>query len=187
MPVKIRVDQFCNLSTDAKWQAWLWYFDQAMYQDLATHLRTSKGCGQNREFMIKLMGRVNGVIGGQEKLLEFLQQNYPHMVESVTPVEASEPVRYQRPVMAPAQVSPPFERYDPRMLSFPRRNVLQSSDLSELNRRVRAFVSDKVRSDWVIIGDKAYIEFVPSEHAGVAANIPDKSWLVTKWKRENPH
>lgn len=180
MNAQIKVDQFCGLSTSPAWQAWLYRFSADLYQELAAHLRTSKGCGANRDKMMELMTRINATPQGSDKLLEFLRGSFPHVVEQAAPQAAVPQV-----VSAPTPARVPFERYDPRLLTFPRRQMFEGQDQSELTRRVHAFLADKVRSDWVIVGDKAYVEYVPSEHARVAGSVPEKNWLVTKWKREH--
>lgn len=176
--MNIKADQFCGLSTSPTWQAWLYKFSPELYSELATHLRTSKGCGANRDKMMDLMAKIRTMPTGPDSLLGFLQTSYPHMIDKSPAITATEPAR-------PSGASVPFEHYDPKLLTFPRRLVLGDTDLPALHRKVRSFLSDKVRSDWAIVGNRAYIEFVPSEHARIAANIPEKNWLVTKWKREN--
>lgn len=182
MAVQIRVEQFCALATSPQWQAWLYRYDATIYQELADHLRTSKGCGANRDKMVVLLSRINATAGGPEKLVEFLSASFPHVLDRTVPVEPT--VTHAEPIR-PTPSTVPFERYNPRTLTFPRRLILDGGDIGELTRKAQLFVSDKVRSDWVVTAGRAYIEFIPQEHSGVAHQIPDKSWLVTIWKREN--
>lgn len=199
MGVRVKLDQFCALSSSAKWQAWLFRYDVALYNELADHLRSGRGgCKGNRDKMIELIGKIDSSPGGSLQLETFLAQEYPFILEKSTdlaPVVQSVPrpvvQSIPRPVVqsVPASVisvsrSVPFELRDRHVLTFPHRRIFEGRDSVALHREVIEFLRDKARADYVLIGDRAYVEYVPKEHAGIAYKIPIKNWLVTKWKND---
>lgn len=174
---KIKLDQFCGLSTDQNWQAWLYQHYIQLYRELMDHLKTSRGCGHNREKMVELTGKLQAQPGGLEALIGFLRSNFPAMLEYMAPTPglpgAASPV-------AAAQV--PFELKSPGLLTFPQRTILEHSNPAILQQNVQKFASDKVKYDFIIIDGKAYIEYVSASHSRIAGQIPIKNWLVTAFK-----
>ena len=170
--MRIRVEQFCNLSTNSQWQAWLYKYDSVLYQDLINHLRTTRGCSHNREKMVELMGVIESRSGGQNAIMEFLKSSFPSIIDYDGEVVSS---------AIPVTVAP-FE-WNGTQLTFPRRIILQHVDVNVLLENVKSFISDEIRVEYVIIGNKAYIEYVPSSHARILNQIPVKNWRVPVFKK----
>ena len=103
--------------------------------------------------------------GGGDLLVAFLKEQYPYMlVGNPTPVGATDPV---------------FEHYNPNVLTYPRRLILVGQDLQ---RQIRSFVIGKLKHDSVVVGDKAYIEYLNREDAEVAKSLPLKCWRIAAWR-----
>jgi len=178
----IRVEAFCSLSTNDVWQAWLHKYDVVLYQELVEHLKVSRGCGHNREKMVELMGKIEAMPGGHQALVDFLKVSFPSMLDWSGADPVPQPVPQQLPGVELPQV--PFVwTGSGSQLTFPRRAVLEHQDHNVLLENVRQLVSDKVKYDYVILGSRAYVEFVPATHAKIVDQIPDKNWKVTVYKR----
>ena len=174
--MRIRIEQFCNLSTNNAFQSWLYKYDGDLYQDLVNHLRASRGCAHNREKMVDLVGKIEARPGGRSAVMEFLRTSFPAMLEmdeGITPPEAP---------ITTNDSDVPFV-FNGVQLTFPRRIILQHANLGVLQENVRNFVTGKLRVEYVIIGNKAYIEYVPVSHARVLGQIPEKNWRVVEFKK----
>ncbi len=158
-----------------------------MYRSFMERLRQSKGCSQNRDIMIELLAEIQKVPDGSDKLGEFLGKHYPHVIDGPAPQQAAPVVAPQQaaPVVAPQQgrdPGPVFPYFNPGILTYPRRQILEGADLQ---RRAQEFCLGKIRSDFVVVGGKAYVEYLERGDAAVAASVPQKNWLVTAWRLRN--
>jgi len=168
--MKVKVDKFCSLATSPSWQAWLFHFDANLYKTFIKGLQASRGCGQNSDLMIKVLEEI-GKLNGNDKLLNFLQQHYPHaLVDSQPKVE-----------MKTVAVDEIFEHYNPNLLTYPRRIIFTGSS-RELKTKVQSFLLDKIKSDFIIVDGKAYVEYLTNEDSQLKDSIPMKNWKIAAWK-----
>lgn len=167
MDIKIKVNKFCSLSTSPSWQAWLFHFSAELYRKFMGQIQQSRGCNQNRDIMIELLKEIDR-IGGTDKLLVFLHAHYPHML-----VDSESP---SAKIGIDDQIFPYF---NPALMTYPRRRIIEGADLKQ---RVQEFLLDKLQSDYVIVGDRAYIEYLDRKDAEIAKMVPIKSWKISVWR-----
>lgn len=156
---KLKIDRFCSLATSPSWQNWLFQFNQNVYRDFIKQLQSSHGCGHNQQIMTEVLKVVDG-----EELIDFLRKNHPHVLVE----DKAKPIG-----------SGIFENYNPSILTYPRRLIIVGGDLQ---RKVDAFIADKVKSDYVIVDDKAFIEYLTINDAHLIDLIPVKNWSIDKWR-----
>ena len=180
--MRIRIEQFCNLSTNNTFQRWLWAYDPDLYKELTNHLKVSKGCGSNREKMTVLIGKIEARPGGRNAVIEFLRTNFPAMLDQDNIHESSISDKQIESTVIPSDV--PF-LFNGVQLTFPRRIILHHPNLGVLQENLKNFIKDKLRIEYIIIGNKAYIEYVPVSHARVLNQIPEVNWQVPKFKRSH--
>lgn len=173
MKVKVKVDKFCSLSTSPSWQAWLFHFDVPLYRKFMRQLQESRGCNQNKDIMVELLKELEKIPEGVEKLFEFLQKHYPHMIVKET---AAQPEKKAAPAKP---VGPVFSHFNPNVLTYPRRQILEGEDLRQ---RVQEFMLDKIKGDFVIVDGKAYVEFLERADAPLVDKIPAKNWQIAAWR-----
>lgn len=165
--MKILVDRFCSLATSPSWQAWLFHFNKQLHRKFIKKLQGAKGCNQNKDLMIHLLEEIE-LLDGSGKLEEFLSKHYPNMIEGRrTPVDET-----------PDAV---FPNYNPHLLTYPRR-IIFTGDKKTLHNKVQEFVLDKIRHDSIIVGNKAYIEYLTKADSGIVEQIPDKNWLIGRYR-----
>lgn len=171
MRMNIKMENFCSLSTNPTWQAWLFHNANAIYNDLIAHLKTSKSCANNRDKMIAIFAQLTAEEPLRDKLYAFIREKFPYIIRSESELHQPRPES--------VRVSTIFPEYNPNLLTFPRRMILNTTDQQSL----QAFLSDKGISEYVIHGGKTYIEYLPSGFpAHVAANIPSSNWYTKKYK-----
>lgn len=137
-------------------------------------LKHSKGCNQNRDLMVGLLTEIQAIPEGYEQLLVFLRKSYPSMiVAEVGQTQAA-------PAAVPS--GPVFPYFNPGILTYPRRQVFEGGNLA---KTVREFCLDKIKSDFVIVDGKAYVEYLERGDSAVAGAVPLKNWQIAAWRVRN--
>lgn len=78
-----------------------------------------------------------------------------------------------------------FTNYDPSLLRFPMQIILSNSDQQKLKLAIKSFTSnlDNIY-EAMIVGNNAYIEYVPNNHSDIVNKIPADSWEIRKYKNK---
>lgn len=168
---KIRTKQYCNLSQEQKWQSWLQSVSQELYDDLMTHMEVSRSCKQNYAKMLDIQQGLEKR-GLLPQMVLFLKREYPYAVEEIRVGAPKGQIR-QRPSNVVEAISDAvvFEHYHPNLLTFPQKLVLENDDQEQLLREVKDFCQGKVGVDFIIIGNKAYIEYFKLKYTKEAKKI----------------
>jgi hypothetical protein len=172
MMTKVRVDKFCSLATSPSWQAWLFHLDHDLYRRFIKKLQQSRGCSHNRDLMVEILKEIDKIDSGGPQLIEFLTKHYPTMLVT----DDSQPRLIRQD-----QHESIFDYYNPHILTYPRRMILIGTP-TDLKQRVQEFLLDKIQTDFVIVGDRAYIEYLKAEDASIKDQIPTKNWQVAAWR-----
>lgn len=168
--MQVRVDKFCSLSTSPSWQAWLFHLDMPIYRRFMRRLQESRGCNQNKDIMVELLKELEKVPDAVEKLFEFLTKHYPHMIVKDAQSAAASKKKVSSAV---------FQYYNPNIRTYPRRQIFEGKDLE---KQVREFLLDKIKSDYVIVDGRAYVEYLEQEDAKIAAKVPVSNWQIAAWR-----
>jgi len=125
-------------------------------------LRESHGCGSNQKLMMEVLDAIED-FGGSDELAKFLQQHYPQVIK----VESTSDV---------------LDRYfNSGLLTFPRRCTI-SAPKGQLLSRIKEFISDKIKYDYLIVGRVAYIEYLTEDDRQVIDQIPKDNWILVRHK-----
>lgn len=165
MKIPVKVSQFCGLATSAKWQEWLYGYNQNLHARFVAELRGSRGCGANSALMMRLLETIEQ-LGDSDKLFSFLQTQFPYVL-----------IQQQ----TPAQEHGIFNNFKPGLLTFPRRHIITGKKRI-LELKVQEFLRDKGEHDYVIIDDTCYIEFLPRTEEYLKTKIPAENWLTRRYK-----
>lgn len=168
--MKIKIGQFCSLATSQSFQLWLYNYSQDLYREFISKLHESHGCSYNKELMKELLNTIQKM-GGDNNIAEFLVKNYPNMIEGYTSDVADH------------DDSDIFDHYSPGVLTYPRRIIFVGTK-KELQKRVREFVLDKIKSDYIIIGDKAYVEYLEKDDKSLLDQIPLRNWKIAAYRQK---
>ena len=168
--MKLRLNQFCNLATSPTFQSWLYNLDKDIYRIYQQNMRTSRGCADNREVMEETLQLITEA-NKQLELRSFLMSNFPNVIEG----------EVSRPKINPGEV---FPRYNPNILTYPRRKIITGQN-PYLKRKVKSFLIDKIKSDYIIIGDKEYIEYLTKQDKHLIDKIAPTGWLISQYRLKN--
>jgi hypothetical protein len=112
--------------------------------------------------MMKILDSIIKEPDGEKKLVIFLNASFPHVLS--TPKAAM-------------RVDDVFGHYDPSLLTVPRRRVFDNEFAA------REFLADKPVGEYVIVGSKVYVEYLPSDLVGLMPSIPAGNWLVREYRK----
>ena len=181
MKYSLRTDQFCALSTDQTFHQWLEGVDQGIYVGLQVHLKRSPGCRANKEYM-KMVRRQLSASGLNEELIKFLRDYFPTVLKPI--IEPKEEVKVDLSDLNKHGV---FRIYKPHILTFPHKYIIIDVNREQLDKKVAGFIKDKIEVDYVIIGDRAYIEYFEPRFKEEANTVPEEIreiWLYKKRRKK---
>jgi hypothetical protein len=164
------------LATAQPWLAWLRTFSAPLYEELIKHMRDKPGCKHNREKMLDILKKISLTPGGTVKLEQFLRQSFPNVLKD-------DPGNL--PVRDLIGEVPVFGHYDPSLMTIPRRIILVNKDQAALLNLIQKFMVDKAEGDYVVVGSRAYVEYLPQDLEYLKTQIPAQNWLTRKWKNEH--
>lgn len=122
--------------------------------------------------MIELLKEIENIDGG-EQMFAFLQTNYPHIIVSEKEKQPKTNINDQV-----------FKYYNPNILTYPRRIILEGNK-AQLLQKVQNFIVDKIKSDYVIINNRAYVEYLMQADANLKDQIPLNNWQIAIYRQEN--
>lgn len=169
--MKIKVEQFCALATSPSWQAWLYQFNSDIYKSFIEKLRVSKNCTENRELMHDILTKIKNV-DNSGKLHAFLKERYPHVIAS----EEKQKI---------GDLNGVFPGYISGVLTYPHRIIIEAP-ADALEKRIRKLIRGKAKADYIIVGKFGYIEYLDNSEKDLIGQIPDKNWLISAYRKDNP-
>jgi hypothetical protein len=168
-------------------QQWLLSNDPTLFGELTDHLRNNTSCKSNVRKMMEIQSKLSNS-GKLIDLVEFLRKEYPISLVEVTgddpeniEVVANDGTR----VLSSIDDTFVFKHYNPNLVTFPQKLVMQNKDIKQLEVDVQAFVTSKLDFDYVIVGDKAYIEYFKPKYRDVIPKIQKNRREVALYKARN--
>lgn len=158
--MKLRISQFCGLISSPDWQRWLYEYDVKIYNRFMDDVRNTTGCGRNKEIMARVLNEIENT-GGSHKLAKFLKDNHPHIIKD----------------------QPQYgwqANFKTGLLTFPRRKIIVGDNQRDLIARINQFLSDKIKYEYTIVEDTAYIEYLEKGDEAILAKLPDNKWMLRK-------
>ena len=176
--MKVKVNQFCGLSTSPQIQAWLFRYDEAIYNDFTEVMKNSKGCHHNRDNMQRVYDKIVAK-GDLEKLVNYLKTHFPHVVEA----DDAPP---EEPVLVPSGAEKDFtlnvlqamkDVFNRRTITFPRRTVVPVTGFDP-DVAIESFKKDKIAIKWIVLDNVLYIEYLTKADESIKDSILETNWLV---------
>jgi hypothetical protein len=138
---------------------------------------SGQGCTENRAKMYDLLQAIIKNRQWALALESFLMQNFPAML--VDDSKASQTTQKNKEVDNKHSV---FAYYDPSLATFPRRIIFSSDDLQ---KQVRDFCARQFYCEWIIVEDRAYVEYISHDVAAHKSEIPEKNWQIRAFKKNS--
>jgi hypothetical protein len=173
---KINSNEFCYLAKSELFLTWLQNLSSDMHVDLINFLASGKGCSENRAKMYDLLQAIVNNRQWAVALESFLVRNFPNML-----VDDAKP-QAQASSRGADNKHKVFAYYDPSLATFPRRIIFSSDDLQ---KQVRDFCAKQFYCEWIIVEDRAYVEYVPHNAAVNKSEIPEKNWQIRAFKKKS--
>jgi hypothetical protein len=164
--MRVKTALFCGLSTAQSFQSWLFKFDEGLYRTFSKDLRESRGCDENKRLMLEILDKIE-TAGGGALLEEFLRQKFPHIIDAPGEVVSNDKHGV-------------FDNYVPGVLTYPRREIIKAR--GNLQRDVERFLATKINSEYIIIEDTAYVEYLLPGEEDIAAKLPEEKWKIRAYK-----
>jgi hypothetical protein len=196
----LQVDQgrFCSLSSNRDWQNWLRDNDEALYNDLMKTRAAGRGCNANKEKMKQIYANLYER-GKGDALEGLIKQRFAYLIVGgsggvALPSKVQEKVAPKTPKIAPpVKVWAPtnasnlnkhgvFEAYRPNILTFPKKMIFVNPSRTQLEAIVKHFLRDKISFDFIIVDDRAYVEYFESSQQTEAGRIPRESRDIYKYR-----
>jgi hypothetical protein len=184
----IRTSQYCALCKEIKFQKWLNDNCPEEYKDLIAHLKLSTSCKSNTKKMME----IQNTLRQKEKLVDlvkFLLEHFPITIDKDgDPDEIKEieiiptPGPQRSKILLSIDNTLIFKHYNPNLLSFPQKLVMQNADMKQLELDTKEFISTRLGTDWIIINDKAYIEYFTLKYHNEVLKITPESREIYKYK-----
>jgi len=176
----INQNQFCALASSEKFRDWLKKIDRPLFDDLLEHLKKGFGCKANREKMKQIFDRLRVDTEKYDLLVDWLKKTYP------STLDGSDPTKLLRISGKTDDIHGIFPDYSPTLRTMPRRLIISLHDAvknkMDLTSLVAAFCLRQAYCDYVVTGDRAYVEYVPQDLAYLVEKIPDKSWSIPAFR-----
>jgi len=176
--MKVKVSQFCGLSTSPQIQAWLYRYNPELYTSFIEEMKTSRGCNQNREIMQRVYQKIvdNGDL---DTLIAYLSTHFPHVLEDETKpaVEAPAQAVPDNQQVASSILASIKEMFNRRTVTFPRRTVVPVTGF-EPDVAADAFSKDKLAMKWLVHDNVLYIEYLLKVDEPIKDSILDTNWLI---------
>ena len=175
---KINSDEFCYLAKSELFLTWLKNLDAKIHASLIEFLMSGQGCTANRNKMYETLQTIVHNHQWAIALESFLAKNFPAMI-----IDDTKPAATGRVISREAENKHKvFTYYDPALATFPRRMIFVGDSLE---KKVRDFCAKQFFCEWIIIEDRAYIEYIQPEAAAHKPNIPEKNWQIRAFKKKS--
>lgn len=187
--MRVKTSMFCSLSRNAHWQEWLLKHTPDLHEDLLKTL--AKGsCHANKEKMIGhlVLIKQRGLVSEFEKLI---RERFPYVEDkegsTSTPQKKREKII---PLSQPRGIvdlnkHKIFKAYHPHILSYPAKIIIVGKSRDDVRRRVYNFIRSKISVDWIIVEDRAYVEYFFEQHRETAAKIKAEEREIAQYRRKN--
>ena len=177
--MKLKTSLFCSLSRHPHMQLWLSKNAKDLYTALMGKLNDGAGCSAARDLMMDIYRELRR--RGKLQVFEaFLKERFPYVIEPIKPT-----AQVKAELSADANKHDVFQRYTPKLFRFPRQLIIVDADQNQLTAKVNRFIRDKLGVDYLVIEDRAYIEYFLPQHAAAAAQIPKESREISLYRRRH--
>ena len=178
----INQDQFCALASSEKFRDWLKDEIPDLHEDLIEYLKKGFGCKANREKMKQIFDRIRVEEDKYASLGIWMKEVYPSLLDN------QDPNRVLRISGTADDIHGIFPDYSPTLRTLPRRVIISLQDAlknrMDLVSFVAAFCTRQAYCDYILTGDRAYVEYLPPDLEKIIEQIPDRNWRIPTFRMQ---
>ena len=167
---RIRMRQLCNLCKENRWQSWLHNIAPELHANLMEFLASSRGCRANHDVMLVVYKKLEEK-GRIQDMVKFLIKEYPYAVEEITPKPQAK-LPDESKILDRLDNQDVFQFYKPNVLTHPQKIVFQNDDREVLRKDVMNFIIGKIGVDFIVVGNKAFVEYFKPKFADESRLVP---------------
>jgi len=188
--MEIHTSSFCSISRSEDWQKWLKETAPDLHQSLQEVIDSKRGCRANtnkmQDIYFELYQRNLG-----NAFESFVKRRFPWLIKS----ENKPPKERQTTTRLPRVTAPykkvnledlnkhkVFKYYKPNLLQFPQKLIILGHP-DTLFQQVQNFVQDKLAIDYLILEDRAYIEYFLPKYATIVDRYPRERREIYQYRR----
>ena len=119
------------------------------------------------------------------KMIDFLKKEYPYTIDEIQEGNKKTIIRQKKARILAKSSKEVFEHYHPNLLTFPQKAVFENDDVDVLLKEVREFCNGKVGVDYIIIRNKAYVEYFKLKHAKESKKISKARREIYQYRMKN--
>jgi hypothetical protein len=120
--------------------------------------------------------------GRLSALVNFLLLEYPGVVEII---EDGKKISSSKPKIMPINDNKVFRYYNPNLLSFPQKLIITNLNQQALEISVLEFCKNKISTDYLIIGNTAYIEYIKPKYYEEAKSVKNENRDLYRYRTRN--
>lgn len=183
MKYKIKTRQYCSLAKEQLWQSFLYTVAPDLHDDLVNHLSTSTSCRSNTIKMENIQASLEA-----RKLLprtiEFLKKEYSFVIEEIKESFDDKDLVFKGKIIYTDASQNIFKNYNHNLLTFPQKVIIENDSDIGLRCDIAGFIKDKLNVDYVIVGNRAYIEYFKIKYSNESKLIKSEDRDIYKFKNK---
>lgn len=193
----LHYNKFCGLGRRPEFKQWL----SERSPDLYNYLQSgSIGCKARAERMTHIYNKLYEIGKGTE-FENFILDKFPYVIDRGKDIKPTldphqhmsaktklkRPVVQQQPRVNSEALNKHkvFRTYKPDILSFPQKRIIVNENRKQLEAQVASFIQDKFGVDFIIVEDRAYIEYFEPRHKGVSEKVPKNKRDIHIYKKDH--
>lgn len=184
----IRVDSFCGLARNQDWHKFLEATAPDLFKELIGFLRTATGCRSVKAKMMAIYQKLYQRGKGND-FENLMRRRFPYIIKSDDSPPKPPPKPVAKKVITKKVVTEEelnkhgvFRIYKPNILTFPHKLIIVDKDHTSLMAKVKDFLRDKIEIDYLIIEDRAYIEYLLNKYKDAEDKLDVRSLEISQYR-----
>ena len=189
MGINLKKAQFCALSRQPDFKSWLKDIAPDLYDQLLLTQKKSS-CKANSEHMLIIYTKLYERNVGND-LETFLRRRFPMVIDEAprqhvisTPAQEQRQTNIQNLSINSESLNKHkvFKSYKPTLLTFPQKKIIYNANPQQLLAITNEFLQNKISVDYIILEDRAYIEYFEQKFAAIADRIKKESREIYQYR-----
>lgn len=191
--LNLHYSKFCGLARQDAFKAWLKTISSELHNYL---VQPTNSCKARAERMVFIYNKLYESGKGGE-FESFIKSRFPYIIDHGADqtetkkhrVVAKQPNDSSRLVIRQdvnaLNKHKVFKMYKPDLLTFPQKRIIINPNADQLKAQVAHFITNKFGVDYIIIDDRAYIEYFDPRYKSSVDKISRESREIYQYRQRN--